>query len=392
MWMMPLAFGQSWATGDSRSVSQPSFPSVCETLSAAGTTSSGSDQTSAITAALSSCAGKGSVVLASSGSNNAFWTKGFSMSSNETLVINSGVTLEGNGYSSQLINPSGSNISIMGPGAINGRSSSGNRLINTGTVDNFIVYDVNLENAGKMQLYVQGGSGVTIWDVYFGTTATTTNADGIDLDSLSNATVYGSYINAGDDCVAVKTNNAAASNITVKDSTCHGTHGLSIGSQTFKGVSNIYFDKNYVYGYDQWGNDSTYPAAIRIKTDPTCGGTVNEVYYENTCITQAKELIWLDTQYGSCSGTAGTPWFKNIIIDGVKSQDSQSDAGSRVWGYSSSTVMTLWLQNIDLDVTTYQYGAQYADIGEYNTNLAPSGTGVSSFSTDLGGSVPSCSF
>ena len=64
---------QTIATGDSRSVSQPSFPSVCDTLTAKFTTSQrssppSSDDTSRVQAALTACAGTGkSVVLASSG-------------------------------------------------------------------------------------------------------------------------------------------------------------------------------------------------------------------------------------------------------------------------------------------------------------------------------------
>jgi polygalacturonase len=379
------------ATGDSRNVTQPSYPPTCQTLFAAGTTSSGPDQTSQLTSALSSCAGRGSVVLQTSGSNNGFWVKGFSMSSNQALVIDSGVTLEGSSYSGQFIAPSGSNISIMGPGTIDGRSSSGNRLINARNITNFVVNNVTLTNAGKMNLYVESGNGFTAWGITIKEKATTRNTDGVDIDSMTNATVANSFIEDGDDGIAVKTNSGAVSNVTIRNSRFRGTHGISIGSQTFHGVSNILFENNTMYGKDEWGNLSTTPAAIRVKTDPTCGGHVDKVEYLNTCITGEKQLIWLNPNYGTCSGTKGTPFYTNIVINGVFSTASASGASSMYNGFDSSHIMTLWLENISLDVTT-QNSARDASIGLFNSNVHPSGTGVTTFNFSGSGSVPACAF
>ena|SRR5689334_10893261 len=79
---------QTLATGDSRTVSQPSYPTVCQTLTANFTTSqrssppsSSSDDTSRLQSALTACQGTGkSVVLSSSGSNNAFFSGALTMS------------------------------------------------------------------------------------------------------------------------------------------------------------------------------------------------------------------------------------------------------------------------------------------------------------------------
>ena len=107
---------------------------------------------------------------------------------------------------------------------------------------------VTLAQAAHPNLYIEGGNGATVYAVTIRTPATRHNADGIDIDSLTNASVINSSIEAGDDGVAVKTNSAAASNITVKNSRLYGTHGLSIGSQTMHGVTNVLFTGNYVYG------------------------------------------------------------------------------------------------------------------------------------------------
>lgn len=397
-----IVSAQTLATGDSRSVSQPSYPAVCQTLTAQFSSSQrssppSSDDTSRIQSALNSCAGTGkSVVLAASGSNNAFYSAQLNISG-EGLVINSSVTLYGNNsYSSQseLLYLTGTNASLMGPGAVDGRGdiiSGTPRLVQAKNANNLIVYNVTLQQAAHPNLYVEGGNGFTAWAVTIRTPASRKNADGIDIDSLTNATVTNSSIEAGDDGIAVKTNSAAASNITVSNTRLYGTHGLSIGSQTFDGVTNVLFTGNYVYGVDLNGTASTDANAINIKTDSECGGLVKQVTYKNTCIKQAKHLIVLDTYYGSCSGTAGTPNFQDIVINGVYSTNSVSGAYTRIRGYSSSDLINAYLAYIDLDVTT-QSSDQYASVGLDSSNINPSGTGVTTYAFSTTGSVPSCSF
>jgi polygalacturonase len=392
------------ATGDTRSVSQPVYPAVCTTLSAKFTTSQrssppSSDDTSRIQAALNSCGGTGkSVVLAASGSNNAFYTGALTMNG-QALVVNSGVTLFGNNSytsSSQLISVTGTNAAIMGPGTIDGRgdlvSSSGTpRLINATNVFNFIVINVTLKNAAKMHLYVESGNGFTAWAVQIHTPATTKNTDGIDIDSFTNATVNGCFVEDGDDGIVIKTNTNGASNITIKNNTLHGTHGLSIGSQTMFGVTNVLWTNNTVFGTDEFGNVSTDNNGIRIKSDQTCGGSVKQVTFTNTCMTGVKHLIQFNTHYGTCSGNSGIPVFTDIVVNGVKSVNSQSGAFSKFNGFDSSHLLGITLENISLD-NTGQSGNQDASVGLFNSNLTPTGTGVTTFSVTGSGSVPTCTF
>jgi polygalacturonase len=402
------ATAQTIATGDSRSVSQPSNPSTCETLTAQFTSSAvdvasptSSDDTTRIQTALNSCSGTGkAVVLASSGSKNAFLSGRLTIESDESLVINSGVTLYGNNsYNSQseLIYVPNSNTGIYGPGKIDGRAnvytfSDTPRLVQTSSASNFIIYNVTLQNAAHPNLYIEGGSGATVWNVTINTSPSQANADGIDIDSISNVTVNDSNITAGDDGIAIKTNKSAASNITVENTNVYGTHGLSIGSQTFDGVTNVLFKNNYVYGKSSSGTSSTDANAINIKTDSECGGTVNKVTYENTCIEYAKHLIVVTANYGSCSGTSGTPQFENIVINGVKSASSVSSAYSRIEGYSSSYLANVYVANISLDTNT-QSSDEYAKMYLDNVNgWDPTGTDVTDSSFTLSGSVPSCSF
>jgi len=391
---LPLA-AQTVATGDSRSVTQPSTPSSCQTLSAQFTSSAvdvntptTTDDTSRIQSALSACANTGkAVVLAASGSNNAFLAGELTIETDEALVVNSGVTLYANNSvnsDKEFINIPNSNTGIYGPGAIDGRAnvhtfSATPRLVQTTNASNFVSYNITLQNAAHPNLYIEGGNGATIWNTTINTSPTQANADGIDIDSITNVTVNQSNITAGDDGIAVKTNSGPASNITVENTNVFGTHGLSIGSQTFHGVTNILFNNNYIYGKTSGGTASTDANAINIKTDPECGGLVQQVTYENTCIRYAKHLIIVNAEYGSCSGTAGTPQFKNIIVNGAKSENSVSGAYETFAGYNSSNLAQIYLANISLDNVT-QNGDEYATIFLDNVgSLSPSGTDVTKY-------------
>jgi polygalacturonase len=399
---------QTYATGDPRNPSEPSTPSACETLNAQFTSSAvdvssptTSDDTSRIQSALTSCENTGkAVVLHINGSDNAFLSGKLTIGADESLVIDSGVTLYGNNSynsESELIDVTGSDSGIYGSGTIDGREnvhsmSDEPRLVQTTNASNFNIANITLQNAAKPNLYIQGGSGATVWNVTINTSPSQANADGIDIDSISDVTVANSNITAGDDGIAVKTNASAASNITVKNTNVYGTHGLSIGSQTFDGVTNVLFENDYVYGKSSSGTASTDANAINIKTDKDCGGVVKQVTYENICIRYAKHLIVVNANYGSCSGTSGTPQFENIIVNGVKSENSVSSAYEEFQGYSSSYRENVYLANIDLD-TNSQSGDEYANVYLDNVNgLDPSGTDVTDYSWSASGSVPSCSF
>ncbi|MGD0796879.1 MAG: glycosyl hydrolase family 28 protein [Acidobacteriaceae bacterium] len=395
----------TYATGDTRTVTQPVYPAICATLYAQFTTAQrasppASDDTTRIQTALSSSACKNtgeSVELALSGSNNAFYSAELAVTG-EGLIVDSGVTLEGNNsYSSQseLLNITGTNSSLMGPGTVDGRSdliSGEPRLVQTNNANNFIAYNVTLQLAAHPNLYIQGGNGATVWGVTILTPPSNANADGIDIDSIANVTVTNSTIEAGDDGVAIKTNAAAASNITVSNNRLYGTHGLSIGSQTFDGVSNVLFSGNYVYGTGLDGIASTDANAINIKTDQQCGGLVQQVTYQNTCITGARHLIVVNAYYGSCSGTAGTPQFQDIVINGVYSTASPSGAYELFEGYSASYPINGYFANINLDVASQNSSNQDAAIALDNSNMTPSGTGITTSTFSTFGSVPTCSF
>lgn len=404
------------ATGDSRTVTQPIYPSVCQVLSAQFSTSQRSsppttDDTSRLQAALNACAGTGEAVeLTASGASNAFYSELLTVNG-EGLIIDSGVTLYGgatyNTTSNPLILLEGSNTSLMGPGVIDGRgdllsNTKQNRLVQGTNANNLTVYNITLQQAIFPNLYIQGGNGATVWGVTILTPATRANADGIDLDSLTNATVTNSTIEAGDDGVAVKPNASSASNITVTNNRLYGTHGLSIGSVPKYTISNVLFENNYVYGTDLVGNVSSSANGLVIKQDPACASTVTQVTYQNTCMLGVKHLITFYTNYNStCTNNAGNPVFNNILVNGVLATQSISGAYSEFIGYSAAAPSSAALAYVSLDSNSLNTGAnatQYATISLDDSSLTSailtgsSTTGMTTNTFSIPGSVPTCSF
>jgi polygalacturonase len=225
--------------GDNRKVVEPRYPRLCTILTAQFTSAERSspptaDDTDRLQNALKQCAGTGlSVLLFSTRSKDAIFSRSLSVEG-EGLIVGRATTLCGNdGYSGELLSISGANSSLMGPGTIDRRGdliSGTPRLINSKNVENLTVYSLSLKHAGKEHLYVEGGRNFTAWGVTIATPANTHNTDGIDIHSLAKATVIHSSIEDGDDGVAIKTNSAPATNITVRENRFYGAHCMSIGS------------------------------------------------------------------------------------------------------------------------------------------------------------------
>lgn len=192
--------------------------------------------------------------------------------------------------------------------------------------DNFTLYDVDLLNSPNFHVVYQGGNGFTAWGVRIKTPADARNTDGIDPAGSTNVTINDSYIQTGDDGVAIK-GGSAASNMTIENSHFYGTHGISIGSETNGGVSNILFRNNTLTGTDSSGIVSGSSTGIRIKSSAKNGGKVSDVTYLNTCLSGVRAPIVFDTHYSGGSGSS-IPQFTGIVVDGVTAVSSPSGAAS----------------------------------------------------------------
>lgn len=253
------------------------------------------------------------------------------------------------------------------------------RLIQATAADDVTFYHVRLTDSAKQHLFISKSIGATVWGIQIATPDNTFNTDGVDIDSSAEVTVAGSSLMEGDDCVALTTNNAAESAVTVTGLHCYGTHGLSIGSGTTYGLDSIIFRGNTLNGYDAWGNLSTFDNGIRIKSYPGAGGVVTNVAYSGTCMRAIQNLIVITPNYDPPTGTT-IPWFKSVTISRALAVASVPGAGSQVDGYSADFPSGVTLRAVNLDATAVT--AQYADITLARTDLAPSGTGVTVTTAD----------
>lgn len=443
------------ATGDSRTVTEPHVPAtVCQTLTSGLTMAnrrSGAPQeatppdTARLQNALNACTQAGSipvaVELAASGTHAAFLIAPVTIPRGVVLLLDSGVTLYGslNGADYQLagkptcatvatssggcgplISVSGANAGIESvraasgaQGRIDGRGDlvlnggtmswwqlatlaqteneqqNAPRLIQASNSNNFTLYDIDLVNSPNFHVSYQNGNGFTAWGVRIKSPATARNTDGIDPSGATNVTIADSFIEAGDDGVAIKGGSTPSTNITVRDNHFYGTHGISIGSETSAGVSNVLVEDNTLTGTDAEGHPSASSIGLRIKSNAASGGTVSTVSYLDTCVTLVKQPLVFDTHYENGTGTA-IPFFTGILVNGVRSTNSVAGGTNVLQGLNSAHPLGLTLENVSLDKTADT--AEFATVGLFNSNLTPTGTGVTTGAVTGGGSVPTCAF
>ncbi len=152
-----------------------------------------------------------------------------------------------------------------------------------------------------------GGHGFTAWGVTIDTPKTARNTDGIDPSSVTNVTITHCSVRAGDDNVAIKAGNAGpSSHITVEHNHFYKGHGMSIGSETNGGVQAVRVRDLSIEGADN---------GIRIKSNASRGGLVQDVTYEHVSIRDTKNPIVMDTAYPFFgSERSKLPTFTGIVL------------------------------------------------------------------------------
>ena len=273
-------------------------------------------------------------------------------------------------------------------GKAQGLKQSDPRLVQADNSNNFTLYHVNLVNSANFHMSYRNGNGFTAWGVRIKSPANSRNTDGIDPAGSTNVTITNSFIQDGDDGVAIK-GATPASNITVSNNHFYGTHGISIGSETNGGVSNVLFTNNTLAGSDSAGIASTLGNGIRIKSSASNGGLVTGVEYDNTCMTGVKYPIVFDPSY-STGGGSSIPWFKGITIDGVRAVNPPTGTTSTLNGYSAAYPLGLTIENVNLDNPTAT--SQYANVARFNSNIWLFGTGVNVTDLTTDGTAPVCTF
>ena len=223
------------------------------------------------------------------------------------------------------------------------------RLIQVNKGSNFTLHGITIQNSPNFHVVTSGVSGVTAWGIKIlspssvytksgyacasGTTPdvltpatcftpdTVKNTDGFDPGTSSKVLLAYSYISTGDDDVAVKAGGSPASTqLTFAHNHFYYGHGMSIGSETDAGLSDLAVTDLSIDGYDSPNGNG-----LRIKSDASRGGKVQGVSYSQICMRNLRRPLVFDPFYSSATGTK-YPNFSGITLSGVH------DLGSAKYG------------------------------------------------------------
>jgi polygalacturonase len=189
------------------------------------------------------------------------------------------------------------------------------RMIVASHADGMVLYRITLHNSTNFHVSVNQTNGFTAWGVHLLTPTTkgmdARNTDGIDPGSSTNVTVAHSWIDNGDDNIAIKT---GTTHMSVLDNHFYSGHGMSIGSETYSGDSFLLVD-----GLTE---DHT-TSGIRIKSNVTRGGPVHDLTYQNICMRGVKNPI------------AISPYYTNQTTEGF---EDPKYTGDRIPDYKAITI------------------------------------------------------
>jgi polygalacturonase len=288
------------------------------------------------------------------------------------------------------------NTAIMGDGVIDGRGGAklldkdyswwalavkaepGNqpysdpRLIDAAEADGFVLYRITLHDSPNFHVGVSQTNGFTAWGVHLKTPVhepgpndpRPRNTDGIDPGSSTNITIAHSWIDNGDDNVAIKT---GVTHMSVIDNHFYSGHGMSIGSETYSGDSFLLVD-----GLTE---DHT-TSGIRIKSNVTRGGLVHDMTYRNICMRDIQVPIAISPYYNEGTidqffdpGFKGDriPEYKKIAIENVT---DETPGDVLIAGYDEAHRTEVELRNVTIKgITPGKVHVKLADIVTVGTNI-----------------------
>lgn len=245
--------------------------------------------------------------------------------------------------------------------------------------DDFTLYKITLRNSPNCHVSTEATNGFTAWGVKIDTPKWARNTDGIDPQAgTSNISIVDSFIRSGDDNISPKSNqNGAVTHMTVRNTHFYNGHGFGIGSQTSGGIGTIRVDGLTIDGSDN---------GLRIKSDKSRGGLVQDVRFENVCMRGVGNPIVLNPFYTTFDGNK-IPVYKDIVLHNVHSLGS---GGITLAGLDASHRLEATLDDVVIDgEKNADITARHAILTVRHGNLDPVGDDVRVSGT-TGGGVYSC--
>jgi polygalacturonase len=263
------------------------------------------------------------------------------------------------------------------------------------------MYQITLHNAPMFHVKLDA-AGFVVWGITIKTPSKTTNSvgtaltptsahntDGVDPgESASNGYIVCNSISDGDDHIAIK-GGTSVEKLTIAHNHFGAGHGMSIGSETNGGVSNV---NVYDLSIDGTGTGLSGGSSngIRIKSDASRGGLVTNVTYSDVCVRDLTNPILITPRYSTATGTL-IPHYTDITISNFRSVASSVTPKVTIEGYDAAHATGLTLDNVVIDgISSSDLTASYASVteGPGAVNFTPTGTGVTVSNKVSGTSTP----
>ncbi|HEY1718361.1 MAG TPA: glycosyl hydrolase family 28 protein [Verrucomicrobiae bacterium] len=264
-------------------------------------------------------------------------------------------------------------VEISGSGTIDGQGAAWWLAFNSNGVSrpNFIQFSsssriliqgVTLQNPPTFHIMIKNNNAnITVQDITINTPGTSPNTDGFDIAS-TNVLIQNSYVSDGDDNIEIGGSQLAAE-ITVTNCTFGTGHGVSIGSITSGGVSNLTVI-NCTFNGTEYG--------LRLKSDNSgsgggAGGLCQNLFYANigmTNITVAPLVLYsyyeeIGTPTGITPQDAAaepvpspvpgtTVIWRNVVISNLTATAASGVIAGIIWGRTEMPVTNVILSHVNI--------------------------------------------
>lgn len=267
------------------------------------------------------------------------------------------------------------NVEITGSGTIDGQATSASWWTNSPSLSTsqrpilvsinncklLLIQNITLENPPSMHITVKGNDGnITIQGITINTPYLSPNTDGIDLIG-TNVLVENCSISDGDDCIAIGSTGGTSYYTMITNCAFGFGHGMSIGSNTSRGVSNLVVI-NCSFNFTDYG--------IRLKSDNATssggeGGITQNLLYENLVMTNISFApILIYSYYNEVSGIGSSPataaaqtiasvipttcvW-RNIVFSNITSTAGLPETAGVLWGRTEMPMTNITFYNLNI--------------------------------------------
>lgn len=205
-------------------------------------------------------------------------------------------------------------------------------------------------------LFVARGSNVTIANINAnswpsGSSKGIHNGDGVDLVSTTNAYIFGSTFDNGDDCINTNAgtnapgvyDNKPIQNLHVFNNyTLHGHGGVVFGSFTAGWMKQVWVDENFFNGTD---------IGLRFKTGTNRGGGADGIIATDNKMSGVKSAgVEVMGSYPDSTGmgSGGVGYFKNITVTNLTGSVASGGYAINIAGNSSPKNTGFTFKNVNI--------------------------------------------